>query len=438
MKSADKRKRDEKETISPYAKRRKVIMEGTENVKYVSLAKRLEQYYKPPPSLGNVKPFALLPDWKDRFANDTGVAVKKAMPEAMKKAAQAQDFDTPPKQRQFDALVEDGDEEEWMDEDEDEDLDGNEGAEDMGAQLASLDPEALKAVLKQRLGDAGLGNMDEGAFMSTIAKILSGDEGADDATGDLANAILGQATQGNDSALSGWLSQQGVSLEEAEDDDDASSIAAAELPGNSGKDTKSHVEVSPPDSGIEMLKQTGEKREMAMHGSSPSASAKKRAAPVDEDDEIVVKRKKVTFDMPSSSQSTQAAAVQNDDIETSNTEVPYSIEPEVEATASEDPLLSVPAIHSAGHSISVNEKAIGSNGSASTRATGAKNYAKPTAAASAKQNRKRKAEPDEDEIEVAAPKPKRPARKAAKSAAEVPEVEPPARRTRSARAKAGK
>ena len=108
-KPTTKRKQEEYTTNNPTAKRRRVVMESIENVRFVSMAKRLERYYKLAPMLGNVKPYALLPDWRERFAKNTGVIEEKAMPEAMKKAAEARNEDTPPQERQFDAFAQDQD-----------------------------------------------------------------------------------------------------------------------------------------------------------------------------------------------------------------------------------------------------------------------------------------------------------------------------------------
>lgn len=446
-----KRKRDEsiKESIteSAEAKRRRVASLSNENIKFVSMAVRLERCRRLPPLLGKVKPVALLPDWRTRFADVTGEIVEKPMPAAMKQAAEAQEEETPPKMRQFDALVAEGDDEEWMDEDEveedGEDGDGDAEVADMAAQLASLDPEMLQTILDQKLG--GLGEAERSAFMSAIAKMRSGDADADAVSGELADVLVEQARQGNE-ATSGWLSQQGVPRIEEAEDDDASSVAESELPQRSAKASRLNVEVSPPDSAIDMLQQKAETRQMAIHGSSPSTSGKKRAAPLDSEEEGSTKRKKVSFDVPASSQATEVEVVENGEAETHTAEADQEIQKETEPTTSEDPLMSEPTVRSTStkreaqpaNSKSTSEKATKANGTVSTRATGAKNYAKPTAAASAKQTRKRKAEADEDDVEAGAPKQKRPARKAAKSEPDVSDVQPPARRTRSARAKTGK
>lgn len=436
-----KRKRGQYVPQLPLAKKRKLIMENLENVKFVGMGTRLERFYQLPPALGNVKPFALLPDWREKFANDAGVFVEKAMPEAMKKAAEAQDEDTPPKERHFNALVDGPEDEEWEDEEEEAE-EGDDQDGDLGAQMAALDPEALKAVLKQRLGDAGLGDMDEGAMMAALAKMLSGDE---EALGELTNTLLGQATQGNDSAVSGWLSQQGVNLEEG-GEDDASSVATSELPGNTSKASKSSFDVSPTDSAIEIAKQAGGAKEMAMHGTSPLASAKKRAAPDDLSEDSAVKRRKAAQDSPPMKQPARLSNLESDDesdddVAGAEMETPATNEESHESQPTEQAETSKPSTTTAAAK-SANAKAVKNNTSVSAKSTGAKNYAKPTAAAAAKQTRKRKAEDEADEIENAAPTTKsgRPARKAARPdpAPPAPDVEPPARRTRSARAKAGK
>ena len=158
----------------------------------------------------DLRTFALLPDWRRRCAKADQAVLVKAMPKEMKQAAEGKDGDTPEGERHFDAEAMHGEEGDWEDEDEDEaEAEAETETGDMQAELANLDPEMLKSILRQKLGDAGLENMDEGAFMQTISKMLAGDEGADDAAGDLANSLLGQASQGENSALSGWLSQQG-------------------------------------------------------------------------------------------------------------------------------------------------------------------------------------------------------------------------------------
>lgn len=428
-----KRKRNETKPTHHAQKRRKLNLKDTggDNVRFVNVAARIAR--RDPPMLEQPTSFALLPDWKHRFASDTGVAVAKSMPEAMKKAAEGKDEDSPLRSRQPNASDAQGDDEGWEDEGEED--------EDMEAQLTSLDPEAIKAILKQRLGDAGLEGMDEHAFMQTITKMLSGEGGADEAADDLASSLLGQATQGNDTALSGWLSQQGVSLDAAQDeeDDETASVATPDLPQTSTVRHLQSVEISPPDSAIEVSRSTsGATSEMAIHPPSPSASAKKRAAP-SEHQEGARKRKKVTFDVPASSQSVQADNEDGEEITVAaRSEIP-------DPPTSENPLMSGTTLDNedtrAAKTRGANGKAVKGNKHKSDGPKVMETDAEQEVAANigeaapVRQTRKRKAQDDDDEIAVAAPTPKKQAKKASASAA--PNAGPPAKRTRSARAKVG-
>ena len=442
LKIGQKRKRNVKNSRMENGKRQKLSLMDTEGggVRFISLAVRNRMAETQPPVLDRRESFALLPDWRERFAGqDSGVVMTKSMPEEMKKAAEGKDEHTPPKARQMNAEVAEGDEA-WEDEDEAEDED-EEG--DLQAELASLDPEMMKAVLKQKLGDAGLEGMDEGAFMQTIAKMLGGEEGADGAADDLANQLLGQATEGNgDAALSGWLSQQGVPLDAAEEEgDETSSVATADLPEAASSGRKA-MQVSPPDSAIEMSKAGGggggATAELAIHNSSPSASAKKRMAPTEDlDDESMTKRKKVTFDVPLSSEpfGPEAEEGEGGSGVSAKTAAP-------DPSTSEDPLMSEPTIRDdkssrvAAESKATNIAAVENNevkpdgitgpGAVKSKSKSARR-AKTTAAAGteadkeanvdndedaiapAKQTRKRKAE----DVENAAPAPKKQAKKAA-------------------------
>ena len=442
--STTKRKRSQNVPESPNAKRRRVAAESVEKVKFVSLAKRLERFYELPPRIGSVKPFALLPDWRERFANSVEPTLKQTMPEAMKKAAEGLDEDTPPKKRHHDAFVEDEDVEakEWMDED-DIEVDDQEEAEDMAAQLASLDPEMLKMVLKQRLGDMGLGDTNESDFMSAITKMLSKGQESDDATGDLASALLCRASEDKGSALAGWLGQQGVSLDAGKEDDDASSVATAELPAGSAKESTSRFQASPPDSAIELSKSSSENKQVAIHGSSPSASAKKRAVPDDSDDGVTSKRKKVTFEVPISAQTIQQALtdVSQEADKTNNSG--FQVEKAATSAIDEETpkeQLKLPAtiktpISRDASSRYANRNAHKANGSASTSASEAKSYARPTAATSARQTRKRKAETEADDVENSTVVPKRPARKIAKSTSTRSNIEVAGQGTKSVKAR---
>lgn len=193
----------------PAAKRRRLTLKemSDQRVGFVGMDERRKLWTRRAPVRKDLKTFALLPDWRRRCANADKAVSVKAMPKEMKQAAEGNDEGTAEEEGHFHVEAVDDGEGDWEDEDEDEAETG-----DMQAELANLDPEMLKSILRQKLGGAGLENMDEGAFMHTISKMLAGDEGAEDAAGDLANSLLGEASQGENSALSGWLSQQGKQI----------------------------------------------------------------------------------------------------------------------------------------------------------------------------------------------------------------------------------
>lgn len=344
-KTGDKRKRVPETAEAKSNKRRK--SEGAQqtptpddsdnempNVVFKSFEERSKLHDKRPTMTGYHSSFALLGDWKERFNDVDGfVFGTKEMPKDMQTAAEARDEDAPPKKtakQQSLPSPPEGDEE-W--EDDDEAMDDS--------PLAALDPEMLKAILKEKMSAAGMEGMDEAAFMATISKMLAGEGDADEAAGELANGLLGQANDGGESALSGWLSQQGVDLQQ---DDDASSVTTAELPGPA-KEGESHA--SPPDSVVgvhsdpkahvhhpahpEAVLEPVTSGEVQDHNprrrsslrkaigvvipSSPSASAsaKKRLAAFDADDKGR-KRKKVSFDVPQGLEETTLVAEPLDEV----------------------------------------------------------------------------------------------------------------------------
>jgi len=211
-----------------------------ENVVYMPFEARLP----PSPPQPEKQSFALLPDWKQRFTdNEEDKPPEKAMPPDMRRAVEGRDdeMDTPADTRaaQVDrsATMDDA-EEDWEDEDE-------------HAGVEGLDPAMLQTILKQKLLESGLGDVDESMFSQAIASMLSGS--GDDATGELADMLLGKANQDGDSALSGWLSQQGVRMEDEEGENE--SVAHEQLPD--ADDT------SPPDSAVGM---TTQKQGVRSHG----------------------------------------------------------------------------------------------------------------------------------------------------------------------------
>lgn len=278
--SGEKRKRGLASRVlsKGMGKRRKLSLKDTDggNVRFIPLAARVRTGSRAPLLQRKGSSFALLPDWRQQFADATGIFEAMAMPMDMKEAAEAGDQVTPLKTEHQHVKLNDEDE---IDEDDD---------EDAQVDLLTLEPETLKAILKQKLGDAGLAGMDENAFMHTISKMLSEDEGADDVAGELADSLLGRVAEGNDHAVSGWLSKQGVKLDAEEDyEDDEASISVAQRPSDAGNTVKSSTQASPRDSAIGSSK--GEAPELILHGSSP-LMRKKRSAPL-EADRIVKKRK---------------------------------------------------------------------------------------------------------------------------------------------------
>nr|POF07137.1 hypothetical protein CFP56_31761 [Quercus suber] len=201
-----KRKRNAPSDKSQPDKKRKVLgrqpgareseKDGHFPVYFLSMQDQLRFAKQAPPVLQNRKPVALLADWRERFPEDEGVMLVE-MPKDMKRAADAED----------DEMQESG-EDEWSDES------GSQEADKHG----SLNLETLKMVLRQRMTEAGLEGVDEDELMETISKMMNGEGDPEDAAGELANSLLGQASQGNEPAFTGWLSQQGVSLEDEEDD----------------------------------------------------------------------------------------------------------------------------------------------------------------------------------------------------------------------------
>ncbi|KAI6859783.1 hypothetical protein KC343_g13403 [Hortaea werneckii] len=237
--TGQKRKRATPARGSAASKRRKVsgkdVAEGAvpgrgqmDNVMFVSREEQVRLALQRGPVLKRSKPVAFLGDWRKRYANVDGEVLVGQMPADMEKAAQAGDATRgqSPDQEIASAAVPGSqeDEEGWEDEEEENASTAGDAVEG----FPSLDPDMLKQILRQRMGDAGLDGIDEGAFMDTISKMLAGGSDEDDVAGDLANNLLGQATEGGgNSAFSDWLSGQGVSLDAAEEDETSSNAEAS-------------------------------------------------------------------------------------------------------------------------------------------------------------------------------------------------------------------
>lgn len=237
----------------------------------------------------------------------------------------------------------------------------------------------------------------------------------------------------------------GVSLDQAEGEDDTDSVATAEPPTSSISSAKKGkaAQVSPSDSAIE-INRTGHNTQMAMHDGSPKA-AKKRLAPIEpEDDSTIKKRKTVTFDVPASRETHTASAKDEDAaVNTESSEDPLASAPAsaVETGTSDEPIASEAAVTSQSTRSKTGTAAEDRNTTESNATPGkvtrsAKTKAEPTSNP-AKATRKRKAQADEG----GPPPPKKQTKKAAADLVGgdrdggMPSY---ARATRSTRARSGK
>jgi hypothetical protein len=173
---------------------------GYDPISYRSRAERDHYAAKASPMISSRTPaYALLPDWRVRLAKEPE---RQRLGSTIPVLPDVADVDS------------DSGTHSDMDDD-DEEADGG----------LQIDPEMLKAILKEKLGQAGLEGLDEGAFMETISKLMSGDENAADG---LANSLLvNMSNDAGGGALSSWLTGQGVSLEDDEEADDNASSATA-------------------------------------------------------------------------------------------------------------------------------------------------------------------------------------------------------------------
>lgn len=393
---------------------------------FMSMADRKRLWGRRAPVRKTLKSFALLPDWRRRCTADTTTPSTKIMPAEMRQAAEAAGEETPESERHFDAdtMMDEGKEEEWEDEDQDVGK-SKDGSIAELAKLADLDLDALQtnmqAVLKQKLGDAGLKMMSEDMFMETCMKMLSGNAGAEDAAGDLANSLLEATKESENAGISDWLSQQGVSLEQTEDDGEAAESAGpAPVRESSSKAGKRKVvQSSPPDSVIEMGK-SRRTAQLAMHNESPKGAKRKSATTAAEDGDPSGKRKKVAFDVSASQDSGTVAEMHDAG------ELPGS-------WSSEKTHLSERSVSEEADSTSAPKPS-----KATTRSTtdGPKAEAVVNAPGPAKSTRKRKAPAGEDEP---APPKKQNRKTVASSKASADHDQPSyARPTRATRARSGK
>jgi hypothetical protein len=208
VRAGEKRKSgvDEDEAAVIKKRRKDDGLEARDNVVFIPFEKRLAPL---PPKVHDEGQFALLPDWKERFpeGQDDGSPTKKRMPADMRRAAEAEDEDDEDEEDNSGEKPTTDDEEMEVDSDEYEDED------DIGA---GPDHDVIMQVLRQKLADSGLGDVDESVFKDAIAKMLSGEGDSEDALGGLTSLLLGQK-DGGGRAFEGFLAGQGVDLNRGED-----------------------------------------------------------------------------------------------------------------------------------------------------------------------------------------------------------------------------
>lgn len=212
-----------------------------------------------PPGVGEGRGFALLPDWKERFPEGgEGVdgAVGRQMPADMRRAAEGK-----------------GDEE---DEEGGEEME--EDGESEGEGVAGVDHDVVMHILRQKLADSGLGDMDEGVFEEAIANMLSGKGNGDDALGGLANILLGQKGEGGE-AFQGFLAGQGVQLDEGEDGDGSPAAETSSESKDKSTPTQTSASSNTTSNPSSNTPASTSKRKPTGGTEPPPASTRKRRAP---------------------------------------------------------------------------------------------------------------------------------------------------------------
>ena len=147
-------------------------------------------------------PFALLTDWRDRVGKfKPGAGDTKAMKELEVPTVLDADEDADEIDKEDVYEDDDGDEEDAMDED--------------------AFQENLKKALAEKLAASGMGEgMDQATLLNFAMRMLSDEGDSDDIAGELASNLLEKATEGPEAAeISHWLGQQGVNLEDENEDE---------------------------------------------------------------------------------------------------------------------------------------------------------------------------------------------------------------------------
>lgn len=212
VRAGEKRKSGVGEDEAAGVKRRRKEggLEARDNVVFIPFEERVAPL---PPKVCEEGEFALLPDWRERFPEGSDDSPtrrgKQQMPADMRRAAEAEDEEEDEEEERDGEEADPGENEMDVDSDEYEDED----EDDTGA---GPDQDVIMQVLRQKLADSGLGDVDESVFKDAIAKMLSGEGDSEDALGGLASLLLGQK-DGGGKAFEGFLAGQGVDVHREED-----------------------------------------------------------------------------------------------------------------------------------------------------------------------------------------------------------------------------
>ncbi|KAH0011919.1 hypothetical protein KCU78_g9892, partial [Aureobasidium melanogenum] len=183
------------------------------------------------------QPYALLPNWRQLLKDRPAVFSTSYMAIHSAKNEQ-QDADWEDVSGDDDESGQDDEDEEEGDEDDNED-------EEEGMGLPDIDPEMLKSILAAKLSASGMAGKDQTAMMEAMMQMLAGGDGAgtDELLESLTSNMLNQVSEeGDDSSMGQWLSGQGVSLED-DDNDKQADVTPGASEDSSPKDS---VAAEPP------------------------------------------------------------------------------------------------------------------------------------------------------------------------------------------------
>ncbi|CAK1364683.1 hypothetical protein CB0940_08343 [Cercospora beticola] len=169
-----KRKRNNEST--PSSKRQKLapIAREAQPVIFRSRSARQDAQSRTAPTVKGAKTFALLPDWRERFKDADGVVKNKRMPAAMAKAAYEEAPDENGEEEAEEAEEAPTDAAEMQEEEEEEEWESDEEEGTEGGGI-DIDPDTLKAILAQRLAEAGITGDEKASFLESFNDMLSGE-----------------------------------------------------------------------------------------------------------------------------------------------------------------------------------------------------------------------------------------------------------------------